>query len=54
MSLNAAGVTTLDIAVEQQGWESIDLVKMDVDGIKLFVLQGGKAFFQRFHPPILM
>lgn len=54
MSLNAAGVTTLDIAAEQQGWKSIDLVKMDVDGNELFVLQGGKNFFRRFHPPILM
>jgi len=54
MSLNAAGVTTLDIAAKQQDWKSIDLVKMDVDGNELFVFQGGENFFRRFHPPILM
>jgi len=53
-SLNAACVTTLDNAAHQLGWSDVDLLKIDVDGNELFVLQGGKAFLMEKHPPILM
>lgn len=39
--------TTLDDFVEALGWPSVDLVKIDVEGAELAVLEGMQSLFQR-------
>jgi len=53
-SLQGACVTTLDDVARQLVWKAIDLVKLDVDGNELFVLQGARTFLTENHPPILI
>ncbi|MBS1720219.1 MAG: FkbM family methyltransferase [Armatimonadetes bacterium] len=42
--------TTLDHYTESKGIEKADVVKIDVEGAELMVLQGGASFFEK-HPP---
>jgi len=43
-------VTTLDLMTEQLSIERIDLMKVDVEGFEIFVLQGGKKVIQEWKP----
>lgn len=45
-----ATVDTLDAFVVRQGIARLDLIKMDVDGHELPVLQGGRETLRRFRP----
>jgi FkbM family methyltransferase len=53
-SLQNAQVVTLDQVAQQIGWRKIDLIKLDVDGNELFVLQGGQKLLKEKHPPVVM
>lgn len=43
-------VTTLDLMTEQLSIHRIDLMKVDVEGFEIFVLQGGKKVIQEWKP----
>jgi len=49
-----ATVDTLDAFVARQGIARLDLIKMDVDGHELPVLQGGRETLRRFRPLLVM
>ncbi len=49
-----ATVDTLDAFVARQGIARLDLIKMDVDGHELPVLQGGRETLRRFQPLLVM
>lgn len=49
-----AAVDTLDDFVQREGLERLDLIKIDVDGHELAVLQGGRRTLARFRPTLLM
>ncbi len=53
-STRGAYSTTLDDYVESHSIKRVDLVKLDVDGNEMTVLQGGRRTLTRFCPPILM
>lgn len=44
---------TLDQYVEENHLDSIDLVKMDIEGAEPFLLRGARRTLERFGPPIL-
>lgn len=46
-------VTTLDLYAKQAGLERLDLLKIDVEGAELFVLQGAREVLCRLHPTVL-
>jgi FkbM family methyltransferase len=52
--LDHAQASTLDDQVHREGLSRIDVIKLDVDGNELFVLQGGRHVLAAMHPPILM
>lgn len=54
VSAAQASADTLDSFVERYKIDRIDLIKMDVDGCELPVLQGGLQTIQRFHPILVM
>jgi FkbM family methyltransferase len=45
---------TLDDYVAQAGLQSVDFVKVDVDGYELRVIRGATATLRRFRPPMLV
>lgn len=45
-------VRTLDSYVAQNNLDRLDLIKIDVEGAELLVLQGGQQTLDRFHPVI--
>jgi FkbM family methyltransferase len=47
-------VTTLDTFVEEQGIQSVDLVKIDAEGQDANVLKGFVNSMQRFHPDFIV
>jgi FkbM family methyltransferase len=49
-----ASVDTLDCFVEREKLERVDVMKIDVDGHELPVLQGGLAVLTKFRPILLM
>jgi FkbM family methyltransferase len=49
-----ARVATLDSLIEELGVTRIDLIKLDVDGAEIDVLEGGRETLARFRPPIVM
>ncbi len=49
-----ARVDTLDVFVARQGIVRLNLIKMDVDGHELPVLQGGWETLRRFQPLLVM
>ncbi|MGA3263661.1 MAG: FkbM family methyltransferase [Terracidiphilus sp.] len=63
-SLRAAGIknisaemvtcTTLDEFVESQALDRLDVIKIDVEGYELAVLNGGRKTLERFHPVLLV
>lgn len=53
-SIGAATVLTVDELVAKEALDKIALIKMDVDGHELGVLQGARHTLNRQHPPILM
>ena len=52
--LEGAQVSTLDQMAQQLGLAKVDLVKLDVDGNELFVLQGGRQILRTHRPFIVM
>jgi FkbM family methyltransferase len=54
VSAAQASADTLDSFVERYKIDRVDLIKMDVDGCELPVLQGGLQTIQRFHPILVM
>ncbi len=54
VSAESASVETLDAFVEQEGLTRLDLIKMDVDGHELSVLQGARKTLQHFRPTLVM
>jgi len=49
-----ATVDTLDRVVEREGIERLNVIKIDVDGHELPVLQGGLAGLTKFRPVLVM
>lgn len=45
---------TLDILLEQENIDAVDLIKIDVEGAELFVLQGMEKLLSRENPPIII
>jgi FkbM family methyltransferase len=54
VSAEHAAVETLDNFVHREGIARLDLVKMDVDGHELPVLQGASETLRRFRPTLVM
>ena len=54
VSTQGAVADTLDGFVERHGIAQIDLIKMDVDGNELPVLQGGPGVLQKHRPTIVL
>ena len=46
--------TKLDKYVEEKGIEKVDIIKIDVEGAELDVLNGGAKTIERFRPTVLM
>jgi FkbM family methyltransferase len=46
-------VTTLDTVLARQGWERVDFVKIDVEGMELEVLRGGRLTLEKVRPVVL-
>ncbi|MBS1507548.1 MAG: FkbM family methyltransferase [Bacteroidetes bacterium] len=53
-STKSVPVFTLDDQLVEEAKEKISLVKIDVEGWEKFVLVGGKTFFQKFAPVVMM
>jgi FkbM family methyltransferase len=51
---DTANFTTLDRYIKDNDIESLDFVKIDVDGYEEKVLKGGKSTIERFRPYILI
>jgi FkbM family methyltransferase len=47
-------VTTLDRFVEEHGIRRCDLIKCDVEGAELLVLQGGRRTLERLRPTLIL
>jgi FkbM family methyltransferase len=54
VTTRGAVVDTLNHFVEREGIERLDLIKMDVDGHELPVLQGGLGMLKKFRPILVM
>jgi FkbM family methyltransferase len=46
-------VTTLDAAVARQGWERVDFIKIDVEGMEWEVLRGARRTLTSLRPVVL-
>jgi len=46
-------VTTMDALVARQGWERVDFVKIDVEGMELEVLRGAENTLETLRPVVL-
>jgi FkbM family methyltransferase len=53
-SVGAATRTSLDRYAAERGLDTVSLVKIDVDGHELSVLQGGRRLIERTMPPIVL
>jgi FkbM family methyltransferase len=47
-------VTTLDAVVARQGWKGVDFIKVDVEGMELEVLRGGRDTLKLLRPVVLL
>jgi FkbM family methyltransferase len=54
VTTKGAAVDTLDCFVEREGIERLNLIKIDVDGHELPVLQGGLGVLRKFRPILVM
>ncbi|MGC2671009.1 MAG: FkbM family methyltransferase [Candidatus Acidiferrum sp.] len=54
VAASKATVDTLDRIVAREGIERVDVIKIDVDGHELPVLQGGLAVLKKFRPILVM
>ena len=54
VTTKGAAVDTLDLFARREGIERLNLIKMDVDGHELPVLQGGLETLKRFRPILVM
>jgi FkbM family methyltransferase len=50
MAKEAIRITTLDDFVESRRLQKVDIIKIDVEGYELFVLQGGVNVIKQFRP----
>jgi FkbM family methyltransferase len=50
VSHESVPVVTIDSLVADRGLERVDLVKLDVEGCELAVLEGARKTIERFHP----
>jgi len=46
-------VTSLDLENDARGWNAVDFVKIDAEGEEVRILLGGRVFFER-HSPLIM
>ena len=46
-------IDTLDALVARLGIDTLDVIKMDVEGAEPLVIAGGRATLQRFHPIVI-
>jgi FkbM family methyltransferase len=46
--------STLDLIAAEQGWRSVDFLKMDAEGAELLILNGGTEFFSSRPRPVLI
>lgn len=46
-------LTTLDACLEEFGWQSVDLLKIDAEGEEERILAGGQRFFQELSPLVM-
>lgn len=53
-AVDQAEARTVDDVVTEAGLPRIDLIKLDVDGHELTVLQGARETLKRFMPPLLI
>ena len=51
---DVVAMTTLDLVAAEQGWPKIDVVKLDVEGAELLVLQGMKSILTNFRPSLFI
>ncbi|QKO22877.1 FkbM family methyltransferase [Rhodoferax sp. BAB1] len=49
-SFETVGLTTLDAAMAEYGWQSIDFLKIDAEGEEAAIIKGGKDFFSTLSP----
>ena len=54
VSTSKASIITLDDFVRQRDIKRVDLIKIDVDGAELPILEGGHATLSRYHPKLVM
>lgn len=45
---------TLDSWLDEEGWQQIDFIKMDVEGFEHEVIKGGNKLLNRFHPSLFI
>lgn len=50
---STAGASTLDGLVDELGLSRVDIIKLDVDGHELPVLEGAAVTLSRFHPVVV-
>ena len=54
MNMTGASATTLDSVIAAAGDPDVQLIKMDIDGHELEVLEGARALLERSRPVIVM
>lgn len=52
--VRTVGMTTLDLVAQAQGLDRLDLVKIDVEGAELGVLEGGAETIERLQPVVVI
>lgn len=45
-------ITTLDTCAAELGWQRVDFIKIDVEGMELEVMQGGRELLARHRPTL--
>lgn len=53
-TVESVDVTTLDTELDRFNWAQVDFVKIDAEGSEEAVLKGGRRFFKRYSPLIMI